>query len=228
MNKYHKTIYPSIKNDYPVKFAEYICKRFFTGYQKRILDVGCGIGIHGKNISEYSGNIVYGIDLRTDGCEYKDSFAELKECDIEKEPIPFNEEMFDYIFSKSVVEHIHNPDNFIKESYKVLKKNGLVIILTPDWKSQMSHFWDDYTHVYAWTQKSLMNFLKIHGFRNVHCEIFYQLPFIWKYPSLKFIPKIISICPQSWKWKDESMTNGRDRKLIRFSKEKMLLAWGWK
>jgi len=117
----------------------------------------------------------------------------------------------------------------MKEIYRVLKPGCMAVIMTPDWESQMTHFWDDYTHCHPYTQKSLMNLMKMYDFKDVSCELFYQLPFIWKYPWLSFVPKIISsVCPDSWKWKDSDMQNGKDRKLIRFSKEKMLLAVGVK
>ena len=110
----------------------------------------------------------------------------------------------------------------------MLRPGGIIAVMTPDWQSQWSHYWDDYSHVHAWTRKSLKDCLLIHNFNDADCEYFYQLPFVWEKPWLKFVPKIVSICPQSWKWKDKDMRNGRDRKLIRFSKEQMLLGYGKK
>ena len=40
---------------------------------------------------------------------------------------------------------------------------------------------------------SLRDIAKLAGFSNVKVEHFYQLPFTWKYPFLKFIPKLISL-----------------------------------
>ena len=114
----------------------------------------------------------------------------------------------------------------ISELIRVLKPGGIAVIMTPDWKSQLNFFWDDYTHVKAFTRKSLQNALKINGFSNVSCEYFLQLPFVWKYPYLKFITKIISILPDTLKWTDKE--ESKPKKLIRFSKEGMLLAIGFK
>lgn len=227
MSEYHKIIYPDTENDYPEKFANYLCKRFFRGIHKKILDVGCGKGVLDHFIRVTGGHDIYGIDKRIES-NYAIDFNELKECDLEKEKFPYPINAFDYVFSKSVLEHIYNPENMIKEMYRVLKPNGTIVLMTPDWTSQQFHFWDDYTHVHAWTLKSLTNCLRIFEYRNVDGELFYQLPFVWNRPYLKVIPKIVSICPQSWKWKDKSMSNGKDRKLIRFSKEKMLLTWATK
>ena len=111
---------------------------------------------------------------------------------------------------------------------RVLKPGGIFVALTPDWKSQQSFFWDDYTHVKPFTQKGLRDVLKIHGFKEVNCELFYQLPFLWKYFWLKPVILLISLLPGFLKWKDNEQRNTKDRKLIRFSKEKMLLAYGRK
>ena len=130
------------------------------------------------------------------------------------------------MYSKSVLEHLTNTDNFVSESFRVLKPGGVFVGLTPDWDSQRRIFWDDYTHVKPFTRKGLRDCLIIYGLDKVDCEYFYQLPFIWEYPYLEFIPKAISLLPDSLKWKDREQRNTKDRKLIRFSKEKMLLAYG--
>ncbi len=222
MSEYTSLIYPEVENDYPSKLCGYIYDRFFSEYDGSLLDIGCSKGTHFHEF-EKQGLQCWGVDLRKDIDNDR-----CKTCNIEMERFPFDDNMFQAVWSKSVIEHITSPDHMLNEAQRLLQPNGIIVLMTPDWESQMSHFWDDYTHVKAWTQKSLMNCLKMFGFRNVGCEKIYQLPFTWAYPQLSFIPKIVSFCPQSWKWKDKTMTNGKDRKLIRFSKEKMLLAWGYK
>jgi len=222
MNKYTETIYPDVETDYPQKLCNYLEKRFYKN-SLNLLDVGCGKGTH-MACFEKIWLKCSGIDISIEQKEW-----DIKQCNAEKERFPFDDDFFDCIFSKSFIEHIINPENFLKESYRVLKKKGIIVIMTPDWHSQMNGaIWDDYTHFHPYTLKSLKDALLIHGFLNVGYELFYQLPFIWKHPRLKFIPKIISIVPDSWKWKTPEMRNGEDRKLIRFSKEKMLLCWGYK
>jgi len=220
MSNYTDLIYPDEVNLYPAKLCKYIHQRFFAA-GGRMLDIGCSKGTHLKEF-ERLGLDTFGVDLRKDMDSDK-VFA----CNLENDPLPFDDFKFDFVWSKSVVEHITNADNLLDEIYRVLKPRGVCVIMTPDWESQMSHFWDDYTHVKAWTVKSLPNALRMRGM-DARCEKFYQLPFVWKHPWLKIIPKVVSVCPQSWKWKDDSMSNGNDRKLIRFSKEQMLLAWGVK
>jgi hypothetical protein len=88
----------------------------------------------------------------------------------------------------------------------------------------MKNFYDDYTHVKPFTIKSFYSALKINGFENIKVSYFRQLPIIWKLPFFEFTCDIISLVfPESFKWKNKLDRNTKDRKWIRFSKEKMLL-----
>jgi len=223
-DNYLQTIYPFQElNEYDKRFYSFINEKFITKIkcdknQYNFLDLGCGKGFS-KYISFINNKVKwYGVDKR--GNEFK--------CDLEKEKLPFENEYFDCVFSKSLIEHITNTENILKESYRVLKMGGFFICLTPDWSSHLRCFWDDYTHVKPFTLKSLKDCFLIHNFELEFNEYFYQLPIIWKYPWMKLFCRIINILPDSLKWKNTEMRNGKDRKFIRFSKEKMLLVVGKK
>lgn len=216
------------KHDYPQKLCDYITKAFFMKHcdieNKKILDVGSGKGNHLISFAR-AGMSPVGLDKRSE-CIKARNDIKIVGCDIENQPFPFENNTFDFVFSKSVCEHVNNTEGFFRESSRVLKKGGLGLFMTPDWASQSDHFWDDYTHVRPFTRKALQNALRMNGFKSVNCEYFLQLPFIWKFPALKFLTSILSLAPQSWKWKDKE--ESQFRPLIRFSKEKMLLAVGIK
>jgi ubiquinone/menaquinone biosynthesis C-methylase UbiE len=232
MSKYTEVIYPKDeKNQYPFKLSKYIYDRFMKGYQSsdvpKMLDIGCCTGTALKNFGQCSNHELelHGIDIRDEEVEG----IKFKTCNIEKDRIPYPDNYFDFVYSKSVLEHVKNTDKFLAESFRVLKPGGVFIGLTPDWLSQYKYFWDDYTHVKPFTRKGLRDALRIHEMVDVDCEFFYQLPFLWRYPKLTFIVKLIAaVVPDSWKWKDSEQRNTKDRKLIRFSKEKMLLSYGKK
>lgn len=231
MSSYADVIYPPDENNqYPIKLAKYLFNRFMKekieiNHTTKILDIGCSRGDALRNFAKFGDLDLYGIDRRKEEC---DGFV-FKECDLENEEIPFPDNTFDIIYSKSVLEHVFNTENFLNESLRVLKPGGIFIGLTPDWASQSQTFWDDFTHVRPFTLKGLRDGLNIVGFKDGQCEYFYQLPFIWRYPRLKFIPKLISaITTNSMKWKTKEHRNTKDRKLIRFSKELMLLSYATK
>ena len=234
MGSYLETIYfvdEYSEESYPQKLCNYIAENYFyrhEGNKKvcsgRLLDVGSGKGNHLVAFKR-CGYSVEGLDKRKECIEVLKEFT-IKECDIEKDRFPYEDNTFDWVFSKSVLEHVWNTDNFLLETFRILKPGGRAVLMTPAWESQYKFFWDDYTHVRAFTKKGLQNALRIHGFDDVVVSMFIQLPFVWKYPYLRFVPKIISLLPDSFKWKDYEQS--KPNKLIRFSKEMMLFAVGEK
>jgi ubiquinone/menaquinone biosynthesis C-methylase UbiE len=207
---------------YPQKLCDYLTRRFFfsEGHSgKVLLDIGSGKGNALVGFSRI-GFEVKGIDKRVECINILPGF-DIRECDLEKDAFPFEDHCFDYVYSKSVLEHVCNAQHVVKETYRVLKPNGLTVQLTPDWSSDYKIFWDDPTHLRPFTRKGLQNLFRLENFSDVRCELFYQLPFIWKYPSLRFVTHIISLLPDSLKWKDKEETI--QRVLVRHSKERMLL-----
>lgn len=236
MPNYLETIYFTEeygKNEYPQLFCNEIYKKYFKDYAMknkskkqplRILDIGSGKGNHLVGFARL-GIKAYGIDKRDECVNILKDF-DVRECNIETDKFPFKSNYFDFAFSKSVLEHVNNTDNFLSETKRVLKPGGIAIMMTPDWKSEIKTYWDDYTHVHPFTRKSLQNAMKINYFEQVKCERFMQLPFVWNYPWLKWLTFFGRIMPDSLIWKD--FDESKDRKFIRFSKYIMLLAKGVK
>ena len=217
-DEFSETAYPQRLCDYIV--SHYIQSHFSNVNGKTILDVGCGKGNHLVAFAR-RGLSVFGLDKLQESNEALYQF-DVRKCDLECAPFPFETDSFDIVFSKSVIEHIENADNFLKETKRVLKQDGLAILMCPDWKTQAHMYWDDYTHVKPWTRKGLQNALKIHGFKQIESNLFRQLPLLWKYPILEKLADVIALVPESWKWKDKEESDFRE--WIRFSKEKMILA----
>lgn len=234
MPSYLETIYFTEEygpDCYPQKLCNHIYENYYksalipnTEQQPRLLDIGSGKGNHLVGFSR-CGIESFGIDKRDECIKILKDF-DIRPCDLEKDQFPFEDNYFDFIFTKSVLEHVYNTENFLRESLRVLRPGGVAVMMTPDWRSQMKHFWDDYTHVHAFTRKGLQNAMKINGFAKVQCNFFYQLPFAWKTSAVVPILQLIAMLPDSLKWKDRQ--ESRHRKLIRFAKEKMLIGIGTK
>tara|TARA_B100000242_G_C43052554_1_gene491863 strand:- start:384 stop:1070 length:687 start_codon:yes stop_codon:yes gene_type:complete len=203
---------------YPYKLSNFLIKKYNLEKGSKILDVGCGRGEFLKGFIS-NGLVGYG----TDQSEYLKKFfknIKFKKSDLEREGIPYPDNFFDCIFSKSVIEHFYNPEILGKEILRVLKPGGLAIIMCPSWEYNYKMFYEDYTHRTPFTKISLNDFLLINGFTNVKSEYFRQLPLLWKSNHLKIFAEITRICLPS-KFKKFS-------KWIRFSKEIMLLGCGYK
>mgnify|MGYP000029312189 FL=1 len=232
MPNYLETIYSReefSENDYPQLLCNQIFKKYYSidgdAQGKKLLDIGSGKGNHLIGFARL-GLEPSGIDKRDECLKILDEFT-IRECDIENEKFPYDDKTFDFVFSKSVLEHVLNADNFISETLRVLKPGGIVVFMVPDFASNSYNYWTDYTHVKAWNRMGLQNAMILHGFQDVKATLFTQLPMVWKFPWLKIVTKIIDIIsPHSFKWKDQEET--KMRPLIRFSKEKMVLGFGRK
>jgi SAM-dependent methyltransferase len=106
-----------------------------------ILDYGSGWGLFSRIISEKSKNFnVVGIDL--DEMSLKISQDIIGNQDnlnfLNKTIFDFEKESFDYVVSMQVIEHVHNPGNYLKEINRVLKNDGILIITLPNVVQPMS------------------------------------------------------------------------------------------
>lgn len=218
--KYISVTYKNNKSNYPVKFCKEIIKKFNIPIGSKILDIGCGNGLFADAFSKLGMN-VYGIDVsRESQSILSDHF---KVCDLSKKPYPFKDREFDFVFSKSVIEHLRNPDVLIDEAHRMLKPGGIFICMTPSWKhSHKEAFYIDHTHVTPFTKHSLETICELSGFR-AECEYFYQLPLLWKYPILNIGRIALNAFNLPYrplykvKWSDGI------NKAIRFSREAMLI-----
>lgn len=204
---YNKKVRPV--TTYPYELARYLVKRFGIKKGSKVLDNGCGRGDFLRGFQR-CGMKVYGTDLEK---TFKGVYHGIN---LETDRLPFEDDYFDVVFSKSVIEYIHNPQNYLNEMYRVLKPGGTLVIMVPDWHSCMYIYYDDFTHVQPYTLDGLRDVLNIFEFKNISCEKFYQLPCVWRHPSLKIFCKILQFI---FPVRKISTRN----KFFRFSRELILL-----
>ena len=169
------------------------------GETGKIVDFGCGRG-------DYL-HAFRGLGFEPTGLDISPSIEHLSDYTVEKmnfeeDEFPFPKESFDFAFSKSVIEHLRDPHYYFKGIHDSLKDGGKAVII------------------------SLKTALEIAGFKNVRVKYFYQLPFLWRFPWLKPLVKLFAKLPLPYSPYNEVpwATSNQFNKLIRFSKEAMLLA----
>jgi len=76
-----------------------------------------------------------------------------KSFDFDRFPYPFKDNSFDYIFSDNVFEHLKKPLKVINELWRISKKNAIIEIRVPYYKSKWA--WGDLTHVNFFSEESI-------------------------------------------------------------------------
>jgi SAM-dependent methyltransferase len=220
--KYLEFTYPKRDSDYPSRLGRYLTKAFFTPQHMSpgILDIGCGDGEF-LNVFSGLGYSPTGADISPIESQHK-----IHKVDLETDKLPIQDDTINFIFSKSVIEHMDNPLNLMSEAHRVLAPGGKGVIMTPSWEhNYWGPFYIDHTHITPFTRYSLGEALKMAGFEDVRVEYFYQLPFVWNNSLLSIIPKIISMLPIPFRPFKKSRLPNKINKLIRFSNEVMLVAY---
>ena len=99
----------------------------------KILDIGCGGGLLSEPMHRL-GASVFGIDASKKNIEVAKFHAKKNKLNIDYKvasPEKLKTKIkFDVILNMEIVEHVENIDFFIKESAKLLKKNGVMFVAT--------------------------------------------------------------------------------------------------
>lgn len=116
--------------------------KFASKYIKsgtKILDIACGVGYGSNLIAGLNPDIkVVGVDIEENAIAYaKKHYAhenvEYKIGNAEKPEFP--DDQFDTIISFETLEHLPNPDSFIKNANRILKTEGSFIFSSPNEKT---------------------------------------------------------------------------------------------
>ena len=114
----------------------------------------------------------------------------------------------------------------MEESKRVLKPGGKMIILTPDWVSQMKVFYEDITHCRPYTPDAMIDLFKMYELQNFKVEHFKQLPATWNSKSTNFIANILRLFMGVLTAR--KLTKMTNIKFFRWSVELMILGYGEK
>lgn len=97
----------------------------------KILDCGTARGQFFADLAGAGFGNLYGVDIDDYLQPDKKKLAkEFKIADLSFEKIPWGDEFFDLLTGWCLMPHLENPFNFIREAYRVLKPNGLLMYST--------------------------------------------------------------------------------------------------
>lgn len=119
---------------------------------KTVLDFGCGSG-YGAHLLANDCHHITGIDISPDAiafanaCYTGENLEYRSIDDVQTHALPFDDEHFDTVVSFQVMEHIPQVEKYLDEIHRVLKKDGFVVIATPDRTSRLfarQRPWNEY------------------------------------------------------------------------------------
>ncbi len=100
-----------------------------------VLDVGCGFGVDCFILSSLGAKEAHGIDFNDSWIQTINKYLSDLKWDLpiyakqgDASNLPYNDNSFDVLISVEAISHYHDADNFLTESYRVLKPGGVLII----------------------------------------------------------------------------------------------------
>jgi ubiquinone/menaquinone biosynthesis C-methylase UbiE len=100
---------------------------------KTILDIGVATGIFYSLLENLSRYEIHGIDFVSNFIHVLQKRGiHAKQCNLEKEKLPYGDAIFDLIICDSIIEHTLKPKHLISEIYRALKPGGTFILVTPN------------------------------------------------------------------------------------------------
>lgn len=101
---------------------------------KVVLDVASGAG-YGTNLIASKAKFVTGVDYSKDAIEYSQNLYKSKNLEFicgDAQNLPIKDKSVDVVISLETIEHLKEPEQFVKEVKRVLKPGGKFIVSTPN------------------------------------------------------------------------------------------------
>lgn len=163
MSKYYKTRYTFDQGRHKVwkAITEFI-QKYIDKENDVVLDLGCGYCDFINNINCKK---KYAVDINKESINYcnKDVFFfPLSITNLSK----IKSKSISVIFASNLLEHFSDEqlEKILHEIKRVLKKRSRIIILQPNYRFAFKQYFDDYTHKKVFSDVSIVDFFKSHGF----------------------------------------------------------------
>lgn len=105
----------------------------FVPINARVLDLGCGFRGSFLKFIKHKISAGTGVDFSVE--KMPEQRIKIIQGNL-NQPLPFPDKEFDVVTSLAVVEHLDDYLIHLRESFRVLKKNGLLIVTSPSKKSK--------------------------------------------------------------------------------------------
>ena len=133
-----------------------------------VLELGCGYGNFINNIRCAS---KIAVDSWPGAAEYLSPDVRIQIGSITSlDSVP--DQSVDFVFASNVFEHLTQSDfsSCLKEVKRVLRATGSMNILQPNYRFCYDEYFDDYTHVSIYSDRSLCDLLRANDFQIMECR----------------------------------------------------------
>ena len=164
-----------------------LCSNFFQKYvqlNSTVLEIAAGSCEFINNIKAQR---KIAVDINTDIYSHSNPDIEVIVCSsTDLSHIPLN--TVDNIFVSNFFEHLTRSDIVItlKEAYRVLKPNGKILILQPNYRFCSKDYWMFFDHITAIDDRSLVEVLELQGY-----SVKEVIPRFLPYTTKSALPKSI-------------------------------------
>lgn len=179
LSNWFRGMFDYINRFYPIK----------RGRGKKLIEFGCATGAAANLLADYGFNVT-----STDVSNYAVNFAKKNYSDInfgvhDMQKFYTKDKNFDVAVAFDVVEHLKDPEVAIGNTYKILKKSGVMILTTPN---DYKHISNDPTHINVKTPKEWKKIIKKVGFDDIFINQVTFIPYLYRFHHLLNIALPIS------------------------------------
>jgi len=182
LSKLYRTRFSDRDLEKKNKVWEIICKNYFQKFVKqsdKVLDLGAG---YCEFINNINCSYKIAVDFNSDVCRYADKNVKIFLGNSTKLDF-IDDDTIDVVFISNVLEHLESKAEIIqtlREVRRVLRPDGIVMILQPNIRFLHRAYWDFFDHNIPLSDRSLVEALSLVG---LHC--------------IKIIPKFLPYTTKS-------------------------------
>lgn len=157
----------------------------------RVLDIGCGTGWIGEQLTR-EGKKVIGVDIDPGALrDARQRESETIRVDIEASGLPFDDQTFDGVIAKDILEHLVRPGPAVEEISRVLRPGGVAVVSVPMAKPKVVY--DDYTHIRGFTESAVVTLFRDYGFTVTDISPMGGIPGFGRLGLTRLLPTILRL-----------------------------------
>lgn len=180
LTNWFKGMYSYINRYYPIK----------KGRGKKIIEFGCATGAAANLLADY-GFRVFSTDISNYSVTLaKKHYQDIKFSVHDMEKLFKSENEFDVALAFDVIEHLKKPEDAIKNTYKILKKGGVIILTTPN---DYKHMSNDPTHINVKRPTEWKKIIKEAGFKKIIVKQVAFIPYLYRFHWMLNYPLPVAV-----------------------------------